>query len=208
MDRKSKTKEWLKKHINDPYVKQAQESGYRSRASFKLKEIQEKYSIIKQRERVCDIGAAPGGWSELAEKWVGPKGVVIACDLLEMNPIETVKFVMGDFTASSTQEEIIKANENNKFDTIISDIAPNTTGHKKTDQIRSIGLIEQVLFFAQVNLKIDGCLVVKVFQGSGFDTLVSEFRLNFKKVIISKPKSSKAESKEVYIVAQGFKAET
>lgn len=207
MNKKSKTKAWFKKHTSDPYVKEAQEHGFRSRASFKLKEIQNKYNIIKQRQSVCDLGAAPGGWSDLAIKWVGPKGTVVACDLLDMNPIDELKFIQGDFTEEETQSSIILENHNEKFDTIISDMAPNTTGHKATDQLRSIGLVEQVLYFATKNLKLDGCCVIKVFQGVGFDQLVKDFRLNFKKIIINKPKSSKPESKEVYIVAFNLKTD-
>ena len=205
MNRRSKTREWYKKHINDPFVKEAQEHGYRSRASFKLKEIQDKYKIIQQRQKVCDIGAAPGGWSELAKKWIGPKGTLVACDLLDMNPIAAIKFVQGDFTLPETQATIKEENNNEQFDTIISDLAPNTTGHKATDQLRSVALVEEVLNFCKDNLKHDGCCIVKIFQGLGFDELVKEFRLHFTKIIINKPKSSKAESKEVYIVALRYK---
>lgn len=205
MNRKSKTKEWYKKHINDPFVKEAKEHGYRSRASFKLKEIQDKYKIIQQRHKVCDIGAAPGGWSELAKKWIGPKGTLVACDLLDMNPIAEIKFVQGDFTLPETQTTIKEENNNEQFDTIISDIAPNTTGHKATDQLRSVALVEEVLNFCKDNLKHDGSCIVKIFQGIGFDDLVKEFRLNFNKIIINKPKSSKAESKEVYIVSLKYR---
>jgi len=205
MNKKSKSKIWFQKHINDPFVKEAQQAGYRSRASFKLIEIQNSYKLIKQRQTVCDLGAAPGGWSELAKKWVGPKGKVIACDLLEINPLDGVIFIQGDFTSPETQQQICEANDNQKLNAIISDMAPDTMGHQATDQLRSIGLVEQVLHFSKNNLAEDGACIVKVFQGVGFDQLVKDFRLNFKKVIIKKPKASKDASKEVYLVAQNLK---
>lgn len=205
MNKKSKSKIWFQKHINDPFVKEAQQAGYRSRASFKLIEIQNSYKLIKQRQTVCDLGAAPGGWSELAKKWVGPKGKLIACDLLEINPLDGVIFIQGDFTSPETQQQICEANDNQKLNAIISDMAPDTMGHQATDQLRSIGLVEQVLHFSKNNLAEDGACIVKVFQGVGFDQLVKDFRLNFKKVIIKKPKASKDASKEVYLVAQNLK---
>ncbi|MBT4803891.1 MAG: RlmE family RNA methyltransferase [Legionellales bacterium] len=205
MNKKSKSKIWFQKHINDPFVKEAQQAGYRSRASFKLIEIQNSYKLIKQRQTVCDLGAAPGGWSELAKKWVGPKGKLIACDLLEINPLDGVIFIQGDFTSPETQQQICEANDNQKLNAIISDMAPDTMGHQATDQLRSIGLVEQVLHFSKNNLAEDGACIVKVFQGVGFDQLVKDFRLTFKKVIIKKPKASKDASKEVYLVAQNLK---
>ena len=201
MNRKSKSREWFNKHRKDPYVQKAQQAGHRSRASFKLIEIQDKYQIIKQRNSVCDLGSAPGGWSELITKWVGPKGKAIACDLLEMETIADVDFIQGDFTEIETQALLLAANDDKPFDVIVSDMAPNTIGHQATDQLRSVGLIENVLWFAQAHLSIGGACIVKVFQGVGFDTLVKDFRQTFKKVIIVKPASSKRESKEVYLVA-------
>ena len=205
MNKKSKSKIWFQKHISDPFVKEAQQAGYRSRSSFKLIEIQKNYKLIKQRQVVCDLGAAPGGWSELAKKWVGPKGKVIACDLLEMNPLDGVIFIQGDFTESEIKQEICAANEQQKLNVIISDMAPDTMGHQATDQLRSIGLVEQVLHFSKNNLTEDGACIAKVFQGVGFDQLVKDFRLTFKKVIIKKPKASKDASKEVYLVAYHLK---
>ena len=208
MNKKNKTKDWLNKHINDPFVRKAHEEGYRSRASFKLLEIQNKYRIIEQRQSICDLGAVPGGWSELAKKWVGPKGTVIACDLNDLENIAGVEFVKGDFTEEETQTTLFTKNKNEKFDVVISDMAPNTTGHKITDQLRSIGLVEEVLYFCKKYLKENGNCLVKVFQGAGFDLLVQEYKKEFAKVIVKKPKSSKDNSKEVYLIAWGRKSST
>ena len=205
MNKKSKSRAWFHQHRNDPFVKEAQQQGYRSRASFKLIEIQKQYNLISQRQSVCDVGAAPGGWSELARKWVGPKGTVIACDLLTMEPLEGVTFVQGDFTDSNTQQALIAANHDQPFQVIISDMAPNTIGHQATDQLRSIGLVEQLLWFAIRHLDTNGSCIVKVFQGVGFDALVKDFRAHFTKIIIKKPKASKDTSKEVYLIAIGLK---
>ena len=205
MSKKGKTKAWLKSHVNDPYVKAAQQHGHRSRASFKLIEFQDKYQFIKQRENVCDLGAAPGSWSELAKKWVGPKGKVVACDLLEMEPIDGVIFIQGDFTETSTQKKLRDELNDQLFDIIISDMAPNTTGHQETDKIRSISLTEKVLYFCNNNLKKNGNCLVKVFQGSGFDSVAANFKKSFARTSIKKPQASKSSSKEVYIFATGFK---
>ena len=205
MNKKSKSRAWFHQHRNDPFVKEAQQQGYRSRASFKLIEIQKQYNLIGQRQSVCDVGSAPGGWSELAKKWVGPKGKVVACDLLTMEPLDNVIFVQGDFTDSNTQQALMEANNKQPFSVIISDMAPNTMGHQATDQLRSIGLVEQLLWFSIQHLDPNGSCIVKVFQGVGFDTLVKDFRTHFTKVIIKKPKASKDASKEVYLIAIGRK---
>lgn len=205
MNKKSKSRAWFHQHRNDPFVKEAQQQGYRSRASFKLIEIQKQYNLIGQRQSVCDVGAAPGGWSELVGKWVGPKGTVIACDLLPMEPLDGVTVIQGDFTDSDTQQALVDANQGNPFHVIISDMAPNTIGHQATDQLRSMGLVEQLLWFATRHLATEGSCIVKVFQGVGFDALVKDFRAYFSKVIIKKPKASKDSSKEVYLIAIGLK---
>ena len=205
MNKKSKSRQWYQNHTNDPYVIKAKESGYRSRSSFKLIEIQEKYNIIFQRAIVCDLGATPGGWSELAQKWVGPKGKVIACDILPLAPIDGVNFLAGDFNDTVVKDAILTAAGNSKIDVIISDMAPNTIGHQATDQMRSIALSESVLSFAIANLTLEGACLLKIFQGVGFDNLVKEFRQKFVKVIIKKPKSSRDKSKEVYLLALGLK---
>lgn len=205
MNKKSKSRAWFHQHRNDPFVKEAQQQGYRSRASCKLIEIQKQYNLIGQRQSICDVGAAPGGWSELARKWIGPKGTIVACDLLAIEPLDGVIFVQGDFTDSETQQALVAANNEQAFQVIISDMAPNTIGHQATDQLRSIGLVEQLLAFARQHLDPAGSCIVKVFQGVGFDTLVKDFRASFRKVIIKKPKASKDASKEVYLIAIGLK---
>jgi 23S rRNA (uridine2552-2'-O)-methyltransferase len=205
MNRQSKSKIWFQNHINDPYVKAAKAAGYRSRAGYKLVEMQKKYDIIKQRDSVCDLGSAPGGWSEQAIKWVGPKGVVIACDLLAMEPVPKVNFIQGDFTKIEIQQSLKEANNNNLFNAIISDMAPDTIGHQATDQIRSTAIAEAVLDFCITNLSPEGRCLIKIFQGIGSDELIKRYRQNFKKIYIKKPLSSKSTSKEVYIYAVGLK---
>ena len=205
MNKKSKSKKWFQDHINDPYVKAAKAAGYRSRASYKLVEMQQKYNIIKQRDRVCDLGSAPGGWSEQAVKWVGPKGMVVACDLLEMTPIPGVSFIQGDFTAAETQQSMQEINNNKLFNVVLSDMAPDTIGHQATDQIRSIAIAEAVLTFCKENMDPEGICLIKVFQGIGFDELILNYKQTFKKTYVRKPSSSKSKSKEVYIYAIGLK---
>lgn len=205
MNKKSKSKKWFQDHINDPYVKAAKAAGYRSRASYKLVEIQQKYNMIKQRDRVCDLGSAPGGWSEQAVTWVGPKGSVIACDLLEMLPIPGVSFIQGDFTTEETQQSMQELNSNKLFNVVLSDMAPDTIGHQATDQIRSIAIAETVLEFCKKNMDAEGSCLIKVFQGIGFDELILSYKRTFKKTFVRKPSSSKSKSKEVYIYAIGLK---
>lgn len=201
----NKSRKWFHDHVNDPYVKAAKAAGYRSRASYKLVEMQQKYNIIKQRDRVCDLGAAPGGWSEQAIKWVGPKGAVIACDLLEMQPIGGVEFIQGDFTDPETQQKLKELNKDRLFNVVISDMAPDTIGHQATDQIRSIAIAEAVLEFCTQNLDKEGSCFIKVFQGIGFDELIKSYKQTFTKTYVRKPQSSKSKSKEVYVYAIGLK---
>jgi 23S rRNA (uridine2552-2'-O)-methyltransferase len=205
MNRTSKSKKWFQDHINDPYVQAAKAAGYRSRASYKLVEMQEKYNIIKQRDSVCDLGSTPGGWSEQAVKWVGPKGTVIACDLIAMDPIPKVQFTQGDFTTIETQQNLKDSNNGKPYDVVLSDMAPDTIGHQATDQIRSIAIAEAVLEFCKTNLSLEGKCLIKVFQGIGFDDLIKNYRKTFKNIYVKKPQSSKSKSKEVYIYAIGLK---
>lgn len=206
MKKSKSSRRWLKEHFDDPYVKLAQQKGYRSRAVFKLLEIQEKDKLIQPGMSVVDLGAAPGGWSETVKKIVGEKGRVLALDILPMMPIPGVEFIQGDFTAPEVFEKLLYLIDNRKVDLVISDIAPNITGMKEVDQPRAIYLAELAADFAQDVLKQGGVFLVKVFQGEGFDSFLRALRQRYSKVIIRKPVASRPRSKEVYLLAKGFNA--
>lgn len=205
MAKGSSTKKWVQEHTSDHYVIQANKLGYRSRASFKILEIHEKYKLFKSNMFVIDLGAAPGGWSEQVIKFIGDKGKLIALDLLDMNPIAGVDFIQGDFTSDETYEKLNTLVNGQKIDCIISDMAPNLSGNKTSDQVRSIYLLELALDFANSNLKNNGNFVAKVFQGEGSDKFLKQVRESFSKVVQFKPKSSRPKSREFYVVATGFK---
>jgi 23S rRNA (uridine2552-2'-O)-methyltransferase len=202
---------WLQEHFDDEYVKKSQQDGYRSRAVYKLEEIQQKEKLIKPNMNVIDLGAAPGGWSQYAVKLVGKKGRVIASDILDIDPLPFVEFIKGDFTEQSVLDEILSLLEkegakNNKLDIVISDMAPNISGVESIDLPRSIYLCELALEMAREVLKPGGSLVVKLFQGQGSDEYLRDVRRSFRQVKIRKPKASRARSKEVYVVARNFHA--
>ena len=208
MARSKTSGSWLKEHFDDEYVKRSQKEGYRSRAIYKLQEIQQKDNLIRPNMQVVDLGAAPGGWSQYAVELVGRNGRVIASDILPIDPLPFVEFIEGDFTEESILNEILdvlKKNEKNiGADVVISDMAPNMTGVEATDQPKSIYLCELALDMACQILKPGGSFVAKVFQGDGSDAFLKEVRKNFKKVKVRKPKASRPRSREVYIVAQQF----
>lgn len=199
---KSSTK-WLQRQLNDPFVKKAHELGYRSRATFKIIEIDDKFHLFKNGKKVADIGSAPGGWSDIAVKRVG-KGNVAAIDILEMKPIDGVKFKQVDFNLDEAKEFLIQA-LNGKADVVISDIAPNTTGNQSVDHLQIMALVEQAYYFAIEVLKTGGSFVAKVRQGGTEATLLSEMKKHFSTVKHFKPNSSRKESAETYVIAQGFK---
>ncbi len=205
MARSKSSKGWLEEHFKDQYVKQSQQDGYRSRASYKLLEINKKDKLIRPGMTVVDLGSAPGGWSQIAAELVGDKGKVIASDILAMDAIADVEFIQGDFTEDHVFEQIMSAIGNNKADLVISDMAPNMSGMADVDQPRSMYLVELALDMAQHTLHKGGCFVAKVFQGEGFDTLLLETRKHFNSVVTRKPDASRARSREVYWVAKGFK---
>ena len=205
MSRSKSSGNWLKEHFDDQYVKRSQQDGYRSRASYKLLEIQEKDRLIKPGMTVIDLGAAPGGWSQVAAKLVGPKGKVIASDILSMDGIADVDFVQGDFTEESVLEQILGVVDGRPVDLVISDMAPNMSGVKSVDQPKSIYLIELALDLASQVLKPDGCFLAKVFQGEGFDELLVSMRGSYSTVQTRKPQASRARSREVYQLARGYK---
>lgn len=205
MKRSKSSDRWIKEHENDIYVQKARELGYRSRATFKLIELQDKYKLIKPGMNVVDLGAAPGGWSEVAVKWVGKKGKVIALDILPMEPIDDVTIIQGDFREDAVLEQLLDVTNGRAIDLVMSDIAPNISGNKTIDQPRSMYLVELALDFAKQKLVQGGSFVCKAFQGEGFDEWLVDIRDVFKKVSIRKPDASRARSAEVYIVAEGFK---
>jgi len=205
MVKKSSSRRWLKEHFTDPYVIKAQKEGYRSRAVYKLLEIDERHHLFKPGMIVIDLGAAPGGWSQVVSKRVAPHGRVIAMDILEMDPIEGVHFIQGDFLDEATMKTLLNALSGAKPDWVISDMAPNMSGNESVDLPRSIYLSECALDFALNTLKDSGGFLIKVFQGEGFDELLLNIRRHFKTVSIRKPKASRGRSREVYIVAKDLK---
>lgn len=195
------SRRWLREHFSDTYVKQAQQAGYRSRSVYKLLELQERDKLFRPGMIVVDLGAAPGGWSQVVTEFVGPKGHVIALDILPMEPIDGVEFILGDFTEDARVEELMQQVGTRQVDWVISDMAPNLSGIDSVDQPRSVYLAELALDFAQKVLPTQGFLV-KVFQGEGFDEFLKHARASFKKVIIRKPKASRGRSREVYILCR------
>ncbi|MES9961289.1 MAG: 23S rRNA (uridine(2552)-2'-O)-methyltransferase RlmE [Sedimenticola sp.] len=204
MKRSKSSRRWLDRHVNDEFVKRAQKDGYRSRAVYKLLEIQEKDRILKPGQVVVDLGAAPGGWSQVAEKIVGDKGRVVALDILPMDSIAGVDFIQGDFREEEPLQQLRDLLDGQAVDLVISDMAPNVSGMNAVDQPRAMYLCELALEFAREVLKPGGGLVVKVFQGEGFDEYIREMRSSFRKVVTRKPKASRPRSREVYLVAGNY----
>ncbi|EKD55345.1 MAG: ribosomal RNA large subunit J [uncultured bacterium] len=196
------SRRWLHEHFSDPYVKKAHKTGARARAVYKLEELQERGKLFKPGMVVIDLGAAPGSWSEVVAKWVGKTGRVIALDILPMSPIPGVEFILGDFAKPSVLDELLKTLGDTKVDWVISDMAPNISGIVSVDQPRSLELAELAFDLAQKVLHRKGGLLVKVFQGEGFDAFLLNLRGCFKKVVIRKPKASKDRSREVYLLAK------
>ncbi len=205
MPRSKSSSTWLQRHVSDPFVKKAQLDGYRSRSAYKLVELNEKDRLIRPGMRIMDLGSAPGGWSQVAGKLVGAKGRVLATDILHMEPIKNVDFIQGDFTDEAVVALLLDWLGGGKFDLIISDIAPNITGIDSADQASSMYFLELALDTVRQTLKPGATFVAKMFQGSGSDQYVKDLRTSFEKVLIRKPAASRAESREVYIVAKGFK---
>ena len=195
----------MHEHLNDEYVKKAQKDGYRSRAVYKLLEIIDKNQILTKGDRVLELGAAPGGWSQVAAKIVGKNGQIIASDILPIEEISGVDFLQGDFTEMSVYEALISLTKGQKINTVLSDMAPNMSGQLSVDQPKSMYLAELALDIAIKTLTPNGHFLVKVFHGDGFDAYVQIVRQNFKKVAIKKPMASRAKSKEVYLLASQLK---
>jgi len=200
MSKANNSKNWIKGHVKDPFVIQAQKDGYRSRAAYKLIEIDKKYKIIKSGITAVDLGAAPGGWSQVLSKKIGLKGKVVGIDLLEVSPIKGIDFIQGDFMQEEILNEMVDKLENKPVDLVISDMAPNITGIKTVDQPSVMHLTELALDFSLQWLKPGGHFLVKTFIGSDFDELVKKMRPEFEKVITVKPKASRDRSSEVYLL--------
>jgi 23S rRNA (uridine2552-2'-O)-methyltransferase len=205
MARSKSSGNWLQEHVNDPYVKQAQKDGYRSRASYKLIQLNERDRLIRPGMLIVDLGSAPGGWSQVAAHVVGDKGKVVATDILPMDPVKNVDFIQGDFTEEVVLEQILARLQGRKPDLILCDIAPNITGIDVADQASSMYLVELALDLARRALKLQGDFVTKVFQGTGSEAYLKELRTSFAKLMIRKPAASRPRSREVYAVAKGFK---
>ena len=213
-----KVKAWLQDHMNDPYVKLAQRDGYRARAAYKLKEIDETLGLIKAGQLVVDLGAAPGAWSQYVRRKFAPKqagsggaavgelnGTIIALDVLDFEPIEGVHFIQGDFREDAVAAQLTEALNGRSVDVVISDMAPNLSGIASADASRMVNLVELAVAFAQAHLTEKGALVCKVFHGSGHSQLVKLFKDSFKVVKPIKPKSSRDKSAETFLVGMGLK---
>jgi len=205
MARSKSSHRWLKEHFDDEFVKRAQREGYRSRAVFKLEEIQRKDHILKPGMSVVDLGAAPGGWSQYALGLVGRKGQIVAMDILPMEPLPGVEFLQGDFREEAVLEALLNRLNGREIDLVMSDIAPNITGVDAVDQPRGIYLAELAVDFADRVLRPGGDLLVKLFQGEGFDPLLKDLRARYDKVVMRKPRASRPRSREVYALARGRK---
>lgn len=203
--KRSSSKAWLKEHREDPYVQQALREGYRSRACYKLLELQEKDRLIRPGMTVLDLGSAPGGWSQVAAELVGHNGRVIASDILPMDSLAGVEFIQGDFTEDAVFEQLLAVLGDSPVDIVLSDMAPNMSGVTAVDQPRAIYLVELALDMARRVLAPGGSFVAKVFHGEGFDELFRECRESFDKVLTRKPQASRPRSREVYMVARDFR---
>lgn len=205
MARSKSSNRWLDEHFNDSYVKSSRADGYRSRASYKLLELNKKDHFLKPGFTVVDLGAAPGGWSQVAAECAGSEGCVVASDILPMDPIAGVEFVLGDFTEEPVFEALLATLAGRQADLVISDMAPNMSGIADIDQPQAMYLVELALDMARHILKPHAGFVAKVFHGEGFDAFLQDCRQSFEKVAIRKPDASRARSREVYIVALGFR---
>lgn len=195
---------WLQRQLNDPYVAQAKKEGWRSRAAYKLIEMDDRYKLLKPGARIVDLGAAPGGWAQVAVKKVGPKGRVIGIDLLDIDPIPGVEFTVMDFLDEDAPDRL-KAMLGGLADGVMSDMAANTTGHKKTDHIKIVGLAELAIHFATEVLAPGGFFVAKVLQGGTEHQLLAQLKRDFRTVRHVKPEASRAGSAELYVLATGFR---
>jgi len=204
MARSKSSHQWLKKHFDDEFVKRAQREGWRSRAVYKLEEVDRKYRLIRPGMTVVDLGAAPGGWSQYVAKALAGKGRTIALDILEMDPLPGVEFIHGDFTEDEPLDLLMNSLGDEQVDLVLSDMAPNISGMQAVDQPRGIYLVELAMDFAAKVLGKKGNLLFKAFQGEGFEDVIKTLRGQYRTVLIRKPKASRPRSREVYVLAQGY----
>ncbi len=203
-NKSASSQRWLKEHESDQYVLAARKKGYRSRAAFKLLEMQDKLKLIKPGMKVVDLGAAPGGWTQIAAKLVGESGHVVALDILEMAPVFNATIIQGDFLEQSVLDQLLSTLNNSAVDLVISDMAPNMSGVNAVDQPKGMVLVELALDCASRILKPGGDFLTKAFQGEGFDEFIEEVRSQFKTVVIKKPKSSRDRSRELYVLGRSY----
>ncbi len=204
MQRSKSSKKWLQEHFNDMYVKKAQAEGYRSRAIYKLKEIDEKERLLKPGMTVVDLGAAPGGWTQYVSEKLDGRGKIIAVDLLLMDALAGVDFILGDFRDDSVLQQLLNKIPVRSVDVLLSDMAPNMSGNTAVDIPRAMYLTELAFDFGNKMLKPGGTLLMKIFHGAGFDDLVKQARLQFERVVIRKPLASRSRSRETYLLAKGY----
>lgn len=206
--RKLSSKRWLERQLSDPYVAEAKRLGYRSRAAFKLEQMDDKYHFLKRGGRIVDLGAAPGGWVQVAVQRIGPDGIVVGIDLQEIEPIPGASLLRGDFLEADAPERLKRALEGGAADVVLSDMAAPSTGHARTDHLRIMALAEAALHFALEVLAPGGAFVAKVLQGGSERDLLAALRRNFAKVAHVKPAASRKESAELYVVATGYRGDT
>ncbi len=204
MQRSKSSKRWLQEHFDDVYVKKAQAEGYRSRAIYKLKEIDEKERLFRPGMTVVDLGAAPGGWTQYVAQKLDTQGKIIALDILPMDNLPGVDVILGDFREESVLKSLMALIPERSVDVVLSDMAPNMSGNVAVDIPRAMYLVELAFDFAQNMLKPGGSLVMKVFHGTGFDELIKQARIQFKRVVIRKPAASRSRSRETYLLAKGY----
>ncbi|MDO8954056.1 MAG: 23S rRNA (uridine(2552)-2'-O)-methyltransferase RlmE [Gammaproteobacteria bacterium] len=203
--RTKSSQSWLKEHFKDPYVKKSWADGYRSRAAYKLLEIQKKDRILKQGMKVVDLGAAPGSWAQIAANLIGKNGVLVGLDILPIEPMANATFIQGDFKDEAVYQQLTDLLKAEKVDVVLSDMAPNMSGNKDVDQYQAMYLIELAVDFSRQNLKVGGSLLMKVFSGVGFDDLIKQMRQEYEKVVIRKPDASRDRSREIYVLGLGFR---
>ena len=204
MVRSQSSRRWLQRHVADPFVRRAREAGYRSRAAFKLLEIDDRERLLRQGAKVVDLGAAPGGWSQVAAERVKPGGRVIAVDLLEIAPISGVTVLRGDFCAAAVEEAVVAALGGGKADVVLSDLSPNLSGIASADQARTAVLLRGAIAFCRRQLKPGGAFLAKVFQGEEFASVLTALKAVFREVRTRKPAASRGESRETYLLARGL----
>lgn len=202
--RKSSSTRWLQRQLNDPYALLAKKHHYRGRAAYKLLEIDDKFNFIKYAKNIIDLGCAPGGWLQVLKERKQTKQIICAVDLQDIEPIPDIHFIKGDFMDADIQTEILKIMHDHKIDLVLSDMAPNTCGHKDTDAIRIALLVEEILKFCENNLEKNGHAIAKMFMGIETDNLIKKFKEKFNSVTLFKPDSSRKDSHEIFLVAKGF----